>query len=121
MKPHFNISKLITDLRQRLELSQEKLAAQLRVSLPTINRWEKGKTRPDAMALHVIDQYLQRLRPEYSDLRQRYFSDEVATLPGIDLPSPPPRKRPRRKRDACGAYVVRPDAAIGQVLDPKSM
>ena len=121
MKPHFNISKLISDLRQRLGISQEKLAGQLRVSLPTINRWEKGKTRPDAMALHVIEQYLQRLGPEYTDLHQRYFRDEVATLPGVNIPGPPLRKRPRRKREAGGADVGRPDAAIGPGLDTKSM
>ena len=121
MEPDVEISKLISDLRQRLGISQEKLAARLRVSLPTINRWEKGKTRPDAMALHVIEQYLQRLGPEYNDLHQRYFGDEVATLPGMEIPSPPLRKRPRGKREAGGAEVGRPNAAIGQRLDTKSM
>ena len=90
MKRDPNISSLISDLRGRLGISQEKLAGQLRVSLPTINRWEKGKTRPDAMALHVIEQYLQRLGPEYNDLHQRFFADEVTALPRIDLPAPLP-------------------------------
>lgn len=121
MKPDTEISKLISDLRQRLGISQEKLAARLRVSLPTINRWEKGKTRPDAMALHVIEQYLHRLGHEYDDLRQHYFRDEVSTFPGMEVPSPPLRKRPRRKREAGGAEVGRPNAAIGQGLDTKSM
>jgi type I restriction enzyme M protein len=122
MKRDFNISSLISDMRQRLGISQEKLAAQLRVSLPTINRWEKGRTRPDAMALHVIEQYLQRLGPQYSDLLQRYFGDEVAPLPGIDLPSPPPRKRPKRKNEASEANLGRPrSAAMSPGLDTKSM
>jgi type I restriction enzyme M protein len=72
------------------------------------------------MALHVIEQYLQRLGPEYSDLRQR-FGDEAATLPEMDLPSPPPRKRPRRKREAGGAVIGRSDATTGPGLDTKSM
>jgi len=121
MKRDFNISGLITELRQRLDISQEKLAAQLRVSLPTINRWEKGKTRPDAMALHVIQQYLQRLGPEYTDLNQLYFGDENATLSRIDLPGPPPRKRPKRKKEAGEADVGRPSGAISPGLDTKSM
>jgi type I restriction enzyme M protein len=108
-------------MRQRLGISQEKLAAQLRVSLPTINRWEKGKTRPDAMALHVIQQYLQHLGSEYADLHQRYFSDEVAATSGIDLPGPPPRKRPKHQKDAGEADVGRPSAAKRLGLDTKSM
>ncbi len=121
MKHKFNISGLISELRQRLAISQEKLAAQLRVSLPTINRWEKGKTRPDAMALHVIEQYLQRLGPEFNDLRQRYFGNELATIPGIDLSSPPPRKRAKREKEAGEAGVGRPSATRSLILDTKSM
>lgn len=121
MRYDVNISKLISDLRQRLGISQEKLAAQLRVSLPTINRWEKGKTSPDALAVHAIEQYLQRLGPEYADLHWHYFADEVATLPGIDLPAPPPRKRTKRGKGAGEADVGRPSATINMGLDTKSM
>lgn len=121
MERDIDISKLISDLRQRLGISQEKLAAQLRVSLPTINRWEKGKTRPDAMALHVIEQYIQRLGPSYNDLRELYFGDEVATLPGIDIPVPPPRKRTKRGKGAGEADVSRPKVPISPSLDTKSM
>ncbi|MGH7412369.1 MAG: type I restriction-modification system subunit M N-terminal domain-containing protein, partial [Candidatus Methylomirabilis sp.] len=121
MERGVNISKLITHLRQRLGISQEKLAAQLRVSLPTINRWEKGKTRPDAMALHVIEQYLQRLGSEYTDLHQRYFGDEAGTLPRIDISTPPPRKRQRRKKEVGGGRAERPNVTIGPGMDTKSM
>lgn len=121
MKRDLSISSLISELRQRLGISQEKLAAQLRVSLPTINRWEKGKTRPDAMALHVIEQYLQRLGPDYVDLHQRYFGDQAATLPGIDIPVPTPRKRQKRTREAGKADLDRPSAIINMGLATKSM
>ncbi|MDE2180411.1 MAG: N-6 DNA methylase [candidate division NC10 bacterium] len=121
MKRDASIASLISELRKRLGISQEKLAAQLRVSLPTINRWEKGKTRPDAMALHAIEQYLQRLGSDYADLHQRYFGDEVATLPRIDLPGPPPRKRIKRGKGAGEADAGRPSAAISSGLDTKSM
>ncbi len=121
MKRGTDISTLISDLRQRLGISQEKLAAQLKVSLPTINRWEKGRTKPDARALHIIEQYLQRLGPEYDDLRQRYFGGELPTLPGIDLSTPPPRKRPRGKRSPGTVNAARLNETIGQGLDTKSM
>lgn len=67
-----NIAPLITELRRHLGFSQEKLAARLRVSLPTINRWEKGKTKPDALALHAIERLLKEL-PDDGGIFQRYF------------------------------------------------
>ena len=50
MPSDLQFPELIRELRSRLGLSQEKLAAQLRVSFPTVNRWEKGKNRPDNFA-----------------------------------------------------------------------
>lgn len=39
-------AQLIAQLRTRLKLSQEELAARLDVSFATINRWELGKSKP---------------------------------------------------------------------------
>ncbi len=68
-----NISELLIELRKRLGLSQEKFAARLKVSLPTINRWEKGKTKLNTLALHAIEKLVQELGPEYADLYNVYF------------------------------------------------
>lgn len=73
MTKNINIPNLLTELRKRLGLSQEKLAAQLKVSLPTINRWEKGKTKLNTLALHTIERFVQELGPEYADLYNLYF------------------------------------------------
>ena len=70
------ISSLISELRKRLGLSQEKLAACLHVSLPTINRWEKGKTKQNALALKAIRQFVQELGPDHADLYDTYFGSE---------------------------------------------
>ena len=35
-----DVADLIREIRRRLNLSQEKLAQKLKVSFPTINRWE---------------------------------------------------------------------------------
>jgi type I restriction enzyme M protein len=69
-----DIASLIAELRHRLDLSQEKLAAHLKVSLPTVNRWQKGRAKPDPRAIHLIQQFLHRLGPEYKDLYARHFS-----------------------------------------------
>ncbi|WP_366931699.1 helix-turn-helix transcriptional regulator [Nostoc sp. NOS(2021)] len=55
------ISDLIRELRQQLDLSQEKFAAKLGVSLRTVNRWENGSTVPSQMALKLIEEMLQKM------------------------------------------------------------
>lgn len=82
-----DISSLLIELRQRLGLSQEKLAARLKVSLPTISRWEKGRTRKKQsnLALHTIQQFVHELGQDFSDLHERYFgagkADEAEGAP----------------------------------------
>lgn len=90
---------LILDLRSRLGLSQPKLAALLRVSVPTINRWEKGKTRPDStLSLDALRQFVLKLGPDHRDLYDRYFGQGTKALfPTEDSTAPPPARRGRRR------------------------
>ncbi|MEH2141460.1 helix-turn-helix domain-containing protein [Nostoc sp.] len=55
------ISDFIRELRQQLNLSQEKFAAKLGVSLRTVNRWENGSTVPSQMGLKLIEEMLQKM------------------------------------------------------------
>jgi DNA-binding transcriptional regulator YiaG len=55
------VGQLIRELRQTLKLTQEKFAAQLGVSFPTINRWENGHATPSPLALRQIDMLLHQL------------------------------------------------------------
>lgn len=48
----------IRHLRERLGLTQEKLAARLGVAFPTVNRWENGHTQPSPLALKQIEALL---------------------------------------------------------------
>ncbi len=115
-----DISTLLTQLRDRLGISQEKLAARLRVSLPTVNRWEKRKTRPDAMALHVIEQFVRTLGEEYQDLLDRFFagpSGATAATPAVISR----RGRPKRMAGQNVAGSVDPGNGGSQPLDTKSM
>lgn len=49
-------SKSIKELRYRLGMTQEQFAAELGVTLNTINRWENGKSQPSPLALEIINQ-----------------------------------------------------------------
>ncbi|MHC5597705.1 MAG: helix-turn-helix domain-containing protein [Nostoc sp.] len=61
LRKPLKISDLIRELRQQLDLSQEKFAARLGVSLRTVNRWENGSTVPSQMALKLIEEMLQKM------------------------------------------------------------
>jgi superfamily II DNA or RNA helicase/DNA-binding XRE family transcriptional regulator len=50
LRPGQDYAVQIKRLRARLGLTQAALAERLGVSFPTINRWEKGKTRPSQLA-----------------------------------------------------------------------
>jgi putative transcriptional regulator len=49
---------LIREVRGRLGLTQEKFAARLGVTLPTINRWENGRTKPSPLAMEKLQQLI---------------------------------------------------------------
>lgn len=67
------ISGLIRELRQQLDLSQEKFAANLGVSLRTVNRWENGSTVPSQMALKLIEEMLQKMGEPGKRLLNEYL------------------------------------------------
>lgn len=78
------VGQLVRELRQALKLTQEKFAAQLGVSFPTINRWENGHATPSPLAIKQIDMLLNQLS-ESSDvalrersraMRGKYFSSQ---------------------------------------------
>ncbi len=58
MKAATNAAQLIRSLRQQMGLTQEKLAARLGVTFPTINRWENGHSQPSPLALRQIESLL---------------------------------------------------------------
>jgi putative transcriptional regulator len=76
------IGKLILELRQALKLTQEKFAAQLGVTFPTINRWENGHATPSPLALRQVETLLSQLasspdltlRARSLELQEKYFS-----------------------------------------------
>ncbi len=69
-------ANLIRELRKRLDLTQEKFAAKLGVTFPTINRWENGRAQPSPLALQRIEELLRSMGDDGADLLERHFPDE---------------------------------------------
>ena len=67
---------LIKELRARLGLTQEKFAAKLGVSFPTINRWENGRSIPSPLALQRIEQILREMKERGRDLLDEHFPEQ---------------------------------------------
>ncbi|MFB2892874.1 helix-turn-helix domain-containing protein [Aerosakkonemataceae cyanobacterium BLCC-F50] len=70
------IGNLVRELRQAMNLSQEKFAEHLGMTFPTINRWENGHSKPSPLALKQIDILLQQSGDCGERLRTKYFSPE---------------------------------------------
>ncbi len=115
MTPRPAIGELFPELRERLGFSQEKLAQQLGVSLPTVRRWEKGSHLPDQMATRAVERYLRSLGPDYRDLRERYFP---AGPTGNERAKPPPERRRRSGGRSAGSEGPVPASSV---LDVKAM
>jgi len=71
-----DIPNLIRVLRARTGLTQEKFAAKLGVTFPSINRWENGKTKPSPLAMQKIEEFLRNLGKNGADLLKQYFPEE---------------------------------------------
>ena len=68
-------SALIREVRTRLGLTQEKFAARLGVTLPTINRWENGRTKPSPLAIQNLRELISSMGDEGKDLMAKFFQD----------------------------------------------
>lgn len=68
MNVRTDISLLIRQLRERTGLTQEKFAAKLGVTFPTINRWENGRAKPSPLAMQKIVEVLRSMGDNGADL-----------------------------------------------------
>ncbi|MFH7024193.1 MAG: helix-turn-helix domain-containing protein [Heteroscytonema crispum UTEX LB 1556] len=77
------VGNLVKELRQSLGLTQEKFAAKLGVTFPTINRWENNRAKPSPLAMDKIKTIVQSLNESPStthqqlgdNLLRKYFSE----------------------------------------------
>jgi putative transcriptional regulator len=71
-----DFARLVRELRDRLDLSQEKFAARLGVTFPTVNRWENGRAAPSPLAKQRIEELLRNIGRDGKDLLEKYFPEE---------------------------------------------
>ena len=73
MSAQINIARFVRKLRKRTGLTQEKFAAKLGVTFPTINRWENGRAKPSPLARQKIEELLRKMGDSGNDLLERLF------------------------------------------------
>lgn len=73
MNVQTDIPRLVRELRERTGLTQEKFAAKLGVTFPTINRWENGRAKPSPLAMQKIEELLRNMGDNGIDLIKRDF------------------------------------------------
>ncbi|MCX5852187.1 MAG: helix-turn-helix transcriptional regulator [Deltaproteobacteria bacterium] len=76
MSAQANFPRLVRKLRERTGLTQEKFAAKLGVTCPTINRWENGRAKPSPLALKQIEDLLRDLGEKGRDLLKELLGAE---------------------------------------------
>ena len=67
--------QLVRKLRERTGLTQERFAAKLGVTFPTINRWENGRAKPSPLAMQRIEELLRSMGDDGDDLLGKYFPE----------------------------------------------
>ena len=65
--------ELIRYIRQKAFLSQDAFAAELKVSVSTINRWENGKAKPNLTAMKNIKAFCDKYGLPYDQLESEWF------------------------------------------------
>ena len=71
MSPGTDYATLIREIRRRLGLTQEKFAARLGVTFPTVNRWENGKAKPWPLAMQERTDVLRSMGKNGADILKK--------------------------------------------------
>ena len=72
-----SMARLVRELRELTGLTQEKFAARLGVTFPTINRWENDRAKPSPLAMEKIESLLGSLGDKGKALHEAYFGKEA--------------------------------------------
>lgn len=76
MDEQSDMARLVCELRKITGLTQEKFAAKLGVTFPTINRWENNRAKPSPLALEKIEGLLRSLGEKGVTLHRQYFGEK---------------------------------------------
>ncbi|MBW4672371.1 MAG: helix-turn-helix transcriptional regulator [Cyanomargarita calcarea GSE-NOS-MK-12-04C] len=72
-QPEFG--QLIYEIRLLVELTQEEFATVIGVTLPTVNRWENGHTKPSKLAVQQIKALVEKLGDKGQTILAKYNQD----------------------------------------------
>ena len=67
---------LVKQARKRLGLTQLQFAKTLGVSFQSVNRWERGRTKPLPIVLKQIEAMVREMGEPGQDLLKQYFANE---------------------------------------------
>ena len=67
---------LVKQTRKRLGLTQLQFAKTLGVSFQSVNRWERGRTKPLPIVLKQIEVMVREMGDRGTDLLKQYFVNE---------------------------------------------
>jgi putative transcriptional regulator len=70
-----SIAVLVKETPKRLGLTQLQFAQTLGVSFQSVNRWERGKTKPLPIILKQIEVMVKDMGDRGHDLLERYFAE----------------------------------------------
>ncbi|HCO92862.1 MAG TPA: transcriptional regulator [Phycisphaerales bacterium] len=77
MNRQADIPRLVRELRERTGLTQEKFAAKLGVTFPTINRWENSRAKPSPLAMQKIVELLRSMGDRGIDLLDELIGQDT--------------------------------------------
>lgn len=71
-----HMGDLLKAIRDRLSLTQERLAGKLNVTFTTVNRWENGHSEPSRLAVKQIEGLIREMGPRGEDLLAKILQYE---------------------------------------------
>ena len=75
-----SLSVKLKQTRQKLFFTQEDFAATLNVSVATINRWEKGHSKPNMTAMKALKAFCEKNNLPFDEIENEwlgYSSEEI--------------------------------------------
>lgn len=70
-----SLSSDIKHIRQKLFLTQEDFATQIKVSVATINRWENGRSRPNMTAMKNLKSFCEQNNLSFEKLESEWLKE----------------------------------------------
>jgi len=68
-----SLSSKLKLTRQKLFMTQETFAAKLHVSVATINRWERGHSKPNLTAMKSLKAFCEENNLPFSDIENEWL------------------------------------------------